>query len=555
MNYKKILSSFLISVLLVNNCWLVVTPAQAESLADGQESIVTLSFSPTYEERGLPPSLKLGRAGKSATTMGGSDDESQVKKYYPLLESLTLLKTKTNPSSLSINYYLYSDHLSSTSIVYTDQGEVVESHRYSPYGDSMPTNSSTSEEWIRQAHHTVRGAPLASGNTVPKAGSDNPMGSFVASASQDDGKKKTEDDDNITDHLYTNQTKDTSTDLYYYHARYYDPTTARFIQPDTAVGGNRYQYVGNNPVNFTDPNGHMHEPWGGVGGGVDADSDRGSTAENNVLFFPLALNGASVDQYSSQGSWYLTQAELIAQYEEAELSSFGDSWRSFFLASLKHQFLFPETNKLCGLSLIRAFTGKDLTLHERIGDLIHAGSATMDIIAQTYTAIMTTYMYADFARGLIPWAEMYYYNYRAKAVQLWSSPMPQMMTAAAGGESLSNKDQLLAQVNELRSNDETAAVIAQNLIELRYDYQDAFPSTIVHFGPFKVRKAWFANVAAYAELLETFGYVDDPSISQAIADFHGLVIDPEFTKRLTTAGDIKIGNDFLDLILKFFLGN
>ena len=51
--------------------------------------------------------------------------------------------------------------------------------------------------------------------------------------------------------------------LYFYHARYYDPTLARFIQPDTIVPDpgdpqslNRYSYVNNNPVRYTDPSGH-----------------------------------------------------------------------------------------------------------------------------------------------------------------------------------------------------------------------------------------------------------------------------------------------------------
>jgi len=51
--------------------------------------------------------------------------------------------------------------------------------------------------------------------------------------------------------------------LYYYGARYYDPTLGRFIQPDTIVPEpgnpqslNRYSYVNNNPVKYTDPSGY-----------------------------------------------------------------------------------------------------------------------------------------------------------------------------------------------------------------------------------------------------------------------------------------------------------
>lgn len=39
----------------------------------------------------------------------------------------------------------------------------------------------------------------------------------------------------VTDHTYTGQIADSSTDLMFYNARYYDPTLARFITPDTII--------------------------------------------------------------------------------------------------------------------------------------------------------------------------------------------------------------------------------------------------------------------------------------------------------------------------------
>ncbi len=51
--------------------------------------------------------------------------------------------------------------------------------------------------------------------------------------------------------------------LYDDNARYYDPAIGRFTQPDTIVPNpadpqslNRYAYVNNNPVRYTDPSGH-----------------------------------------------------------------------------------------------------------------------------------------------------------------------------------------------------------------------------------------------------------------------------------------------------------
>lgn len=62
----------------------------------------------------------------------------------------------------------------------------------------------------------------------------------------------------LNPYRYTGREYDTD-DLYYYRARYYDPTIGRFITPDPIgfLSGdtNFYRYVGNDPVNFTDPSG------------------------------------------------------------------------------------------------------------------------------------------------------------------------------------------------------------------------------------------------------------------------------------------------------------
>jgi RHS repeat-associated protein len=66
-----------------------------------------------------------------------------------------------------------------------------------------------------------------------------------------------------TDIGYTGQRLDTSADLMYYNARYYDPTIGRFISADTIIPDpgdpqsiSRYSYVSNNPVRYSDPTGH-----------------------------------------------------------------------------------------------------------------------------------------------------------------------------------------------------------------------------------------------------------------------------------------------------------
>ena len=56
---------------------------------------------------------------------------------------------------------------------------------------------------------------------------------------------------------------DTESGLYNYDARLYDPVIGRFVTPDTIVPEpfnpqdlNRYSYVRNNPLKYTDPTGH-----------------------------------------------------------------------------------------------------------------------------------------------------------------------------------------------------------------------------------------------------------------------------------------------------------
>ncbi len=72
--------------------------------------------------------------------------------------------------------------------------------------------------------------------------------------------------DDLIDRLFTGQRWKSSTGLYDYRARFYDPLTGSFIQPDSIVPNpmdprawNRFGYVYGNPVNYTDPSGHI--PW------------------------------------------------------------------------------------------------------------------------------------------------------------------------------------------------------------------------------------------------------------------------------------------------------
>jgi RHS repeat-associated protein len=108
----------------------------------------------------------------------------------------------------SVHYY-HSDHLGSTSLITNSTGGVEENTKYYPFGG------------------------VRSGGTNTK-------------------------------YLYTGKEKDFETGLYYYGARYYNPNIMHFTQPDNVIPDiydpqslNRYSYVKNNPLKYTDPTGHF----------------------------------------------------------------------------------------------------------------------------------------------------------------------------------------------------------------------------------------------------------------------------------------------------------
>ena len=109
--------------------------------------------------------------------------------------------------------YLLGDHLGSTSITASSTGSKVAGLRYHPWG----------------------GTRFTSGTTP-------------------------------TTRRYTGQVEDATIGLYFYNARYYDPYLNRFISPDSIVPApqnpqslNRYSYVLNSPLRYTDPTGHIEQ--------------------------------------------------------------------------------------------------------------------------------------------------------------------------------------------------------------------------------------------------------------------------------------------------------
>jgi len=87
----------------------------------------------------------------------------------------------------------------------------------------------------------------------------NSSGALANTYTYDSFGKLTNSTGSLTNPLrYTARESDLETSLYFYRARYYDPSTGRFLSEDplgVKVDLNFYRYVQNNPINATDPSG------------------------------------------------------------------------------------------------------------------------------------------------------------------------------------------------------------------------------------------------------------------------------------------------------------
>ena len=132
------------------------------------------------------------------------------KKHYSAGSTIIAVRTVIDGTQDTLNW-LVGDHLGSTSLVTDSAGAVVNEVRYSAFGEMRYLNGET-----------------------------------------------------VTDLLYTGQKLEEELGLYYYVARWYDPYLNRFLSPDSIIPDprrstayDRYAYVQNNPLKFSDPTGHM----------------------------------------------------------------------------------------------------------------------------------------------------------------------------------------------------------------------------------------------------------------------------------------------------------
>ena len=148
-----------------------------------------------------------------------NDTTDEVTKYYFAGASRIAVRKYVIPQSSTLTY-LAGDHLGSTSLAVDASTLDVTETRYKPWGEVRYTTPN---------------------KTLPTRYTFTGQYSYVSDEATDLGAA--------------------GFGLMFYNARWYDPTLGRFAQADSIVPGgvqglDRYAYVANNPVIYTDPSGH-----------------------------------------------------------------------------------------------------------------------------------------------------------------------------------------------------------------------------------------------------------------------------------------------------------
>ena len=137
-------------------------------------------------------------------------DTQTLNIYEPGGRLITQVATNSPSSGGSQTRYLLHDHLGSTRVVVDGNNQMLGRFDYTPFGQTTATNN---------GNNSV--APIA--------------------------------------YRYTGQQQDSELETYNYHARFYDPAVGRFDSVDSARQfASSYLYVGNNPINGTDPTGSIY---------------------------------------------------------------------------------------------------------------------------------------------------------------------------------------------------------------------------------------------------------------------------------------------------------
>jgi len=204
-----------------------------------------------------------GDGGRVKKTIDGTTTTLYIGKLYECTEGVCKRHIYAGNQRIAevpvadptdISYY-HPDHLGSSSVItYNNQPNDIQRLTYYPYGETFTNSHPTNKE---------------------------------------------------VDYKYTGQLLDDSTGLYFYGARYYDPQLARFISPDTFIQApgnpqnlNRYSYVLNNPIVYTDPSGNFFQ----LIVGIAVAAAVGAVISTAINVASAAVNGGDLGQAAIAGA-------------------------------------------------------------------------------------------------------------------------------------------------------------------------------------------------------------------------------------------------------------
>ena len=161
--------------------------------------------------------LYLASGGAMAELFLGGGGVNEWRNYITVAGQLVGMKVTRSDSTSALRYF-HKDHLGSIAVITDEAGAVVERLSYDAWGKRRYVN-----------------------------GADDPAGSVSSQSTR-----------GFTEHEHLELVG-----LVHMNGRVYDPLVARFTSADpmtenpvSTQGWNRYSYVGNSPVNFTDPSGY-----------------------------------------------------------------------------------------------------------------------------------------------------------------------------------------------------------------------------------------------------------------------------------------------------------
>ena len=229
--------------------------------------------------------------GETIYFVGGYYEKkgSEITKYYGAGASRIAVRKYLIPQYDTLNYIL-GDHLGSTSItVDADTGNKVET-RYKPWGEVRYTTEDLTEP-IEEI-------------TLP------------------------------TRYTFTGQYSDSYINLLDYGFRRYDPELGRFISPDSIIpdpnnpqAWDRYGYVLNNPVRYTDPTGHK------TCYNLDEDGDCKDTEEEQKADDLFDYIDRSIMNQKGRVKSSLTSLQAMLMIVKYAAYIYGNDWNGFLNAT------------------------------------------------------------------------------------------------------------------------------------------------------------------------------------------------------------------------------